>query len=453
MKRLILDRIGRRLATSRATAASARLRFERLEERSLLSGPAVAAGGDSSVLSQVAEAVVQRDDAPQSIQPGSTQWNPDDAEFNIQLSNDNLTVETFGHSDNDAVRGTIWKRTGRWYFEVSIEQRSPTSFYNAIGVSTRRLSLEGAPGWDDIGCGYQASGSVNCSNARISTSYELFEAGDMIGVAVDLAAGQAFYRKNGVWQGGADPARGIGGVPLDANQSDGVASPMFPAINLSTGDRFTANFGQSTFVNQRPAGFRPGWFRSGGGGRVFAQLNPFDRQQNIVLSNHNLTAETRFASEIDSVRATTGRSAGDWYFEVTVNARSAGTESVIGTATANLNLEASAGLSGFGCGYRSTGLVACQRRLIDGSFDSFGIDDVIGVAVDLDAGVMYFSKNGVWQNGADPATGVSGLKIGSDPHSPNLFPAVTISTGDRLTANFGGSAFQYQVPAGFRPGW
>ena len=39
--------------------------------------------------------------------------------------------------------------------------------------------------------------------------------------------------------------------------------------------------------------------------------------------------------------------------------------------------------------------------------DSYDDDDIIGVAVDLDNGAIYFSKNGTWQNSSDPESGAS----------------------------------------------
>ena len=47
-----------------------------------------------------------------------------------------------------------------------------------------------------------------------------------------------------------------------------------------------------------------------------------------------------------------------------------------------------------------------------GSVSSYGntftTGDIVGIAVDLDNGYLYFSKNGTWQNSADPTSGSSG---------------------------------------------
>ncbi|NBW20800.1 MAG: hypothetical protein EBR82_73840, partial [Caulobacteraceae bacterium] len=57
--------------------------------------------------------------------------------------------------------------------------------------------------------------------------------------------------------------------------------------------------------------------------------------------------------------------------------------------------------------YSATG--AKQNRGAGGGLTAYGssytVNDVIGVAVDMDSGKIWFSKNGVWQASGDPATG------------------------------------------------
>ena len=40
--------------------------------------------------------------------------------------------------------------------------------------------------------------------------------------------------------------------------------------------------------------------------------------------------------------------------------------------------------------------------------NSYGNNDIVGCAVDLDNNKLYFSKNGVWQNSGDPTSGSTG---------------------------------------------
>ena len=42
-----------------------------------------------------------------------------------------------------------------------------------------------------------------------------------------------------------------------------------------------------------------------------------------------------------------------------------------------------------------------------GHFNSFTSGDIIGIALDMDNGAVYFSKNGTWENSSDPESGAS----------------------------------------------
>jgi hypothetical protein len=77
----------------------------------------------------------------------------------------------------------------------------------------------------------------------------------------------------------------------------------------------------------------------------------------------------------------------------------------------------------------------------------------MGIAYDLDAidGKVYYSRNGVWEAGADPGMGTGGATLELFTYEP-ITPAANISKGDSITANFGALPFQYPVPAGFEAG-
>jgi len=371
----------------------------------------------------------------QQGEPTFAEWNPDDRQANITLSNDNLTAET----------------------------------------------------------AFSTSGLNN---------FQPYGAGDVIGVAVDLDNNRAYFSKNGVWQGDAQPNLLSGGLEMGMTPQ---FPEFFPTINISTGDVYTGNFGASPFQHEPPAGFNSGWYETQHDGKTFAEWNPADRQANISLSDHNLTAQTAFPpdylnpnslndsvratigktggkwyfeilvaarsnsgdnynsigtatralwlevspgdldngcgyrasgyvqcklgaitttlppgnpdphSDNDSVRATIGKTEGKWYFEILVAARSYSGYNAIGTATKALWLEVTPGADDNGCGYQASGYVQCKLRSITTTFESYGAGDVIGVAVDLDNNRAYFSKNGVWQGGADPNTLSGGLEMGMAP--------------------------------------
>lgn len=76
--------------------------------------------------------------------------------------------------------------------------------------------------------------------------------------------------------------------------------------------------------------------------------------------------------------------------------------------------------------------------------------DVAMVAIDLDAGKLWFGKNGTWNGSGNPATGDNPAYTGV---SGTLFPMAYLVDNCSLTANFGASAFSHSVPSGFNSGW
>ena len=80
--------------------------------------------------------------------------------------------------------------------------------------------------------------------------------------------------------------------------------------------------------------------------------------------------------------------------------------------------------------------------------------DVIGIALDMDSGKVWFSKNGVWQGSGDPSAGTnpafSGLS-GTFYAYASLYRA-SGGLAHQVTANFGATALTYSAPSGFRAG-
>ncbi len=409
------------------------------------------------------------------------------------------TIAVAIESHSDTVRASMGKSSGRWYFEVIVD-RLGDGILDAVGVAPKSLNLELMPGLDDVGCGFRSDGTIFCNQGQERIGFSDYAAGDVIGMAVDMDRGRAFFSMNGEWLDGVVPGtRGAKGLNMGlAGELEGGEqeargerqSRAFPAVNISTSDSLTANFGGTPFRYTPPNGFRSGWYSQRHGQRAFATWNPDDRQANVSLSNGNLTAQTAFLppasigsarwnpadrqenirlsnedltvqtvfpdgthSDNDSIRATYGHATGKWYFEINVEKRSSSGYNAIGTATKMLWLEITPGADDYGCGYQANGYVQCNLRAITANFDAYAHGDVIGVAVDLNNNLAYFSKNGQWQGGANPESMTGGLVMGLSSEFLEFYPAVNISTGDKYTASFEATRLQYQAPGGFNPGW
>lgn len=185
---------------------------------------------------------------------------------------------------------------------------------------------------------------------------------------------------------------------------------------------------------------------------TYALWNAADKDPDYSISGGGLVTSV---DGTGSIRANVGKSAGKWYFEVTFT--TAGfNESVIGvsrTAEAITNA-LSATSDGWGyarsSGNKSNGNITTTGGTSYGS--AYGAGVVVGVAVDMDAGKIWFSRNGVWQGSGDPAAGAGAAYSNL---SGTVFPAVGTNGGSARswTANFGASAFAYSVPSGFSSGW
>lgn len=191
---------------------------------------------------------------------------------------------------------------------------------------------------------------------------------------------------------------------------------------------------------------------SGGGGPLpTVTWNPSDKHANVSLTGSNLVAARGGAGPNShaSVRATLGKSSGKHYFEVVVTSGQPAPYITIGVASASEPLNNYVGSTATGYSYyEETG-----TKITNGAGTAYGAfyttDDVIGVAVDMDAGKIWFSKNGVWYGNPAAGTGeaFSGL-------AGTLFPMVSvyyISTAHQLTGRFRAASFGYTPPAGFGP--
>lgn len=177
--------------------------------------------------------------------------------------------------------------------------------------------------------------------------------------------------------------------------------------------------------------------------------NPSDKTSaELVLSNSNLTATNTVSNTVRGVRAVQSRGSGKFYWEVRIDASVTGP--VIGARSSGSSLTSIYPGTGFAIlanGY----IVYGASSDVTSPIGSYGAGDIIGVAVDLTAGVLYARKNGTWGTGQDPGAGTGGVSYGG---TFTLFPHVYLGyNNDKLTANFGATPFVYPAPVGFIKGF
>jgi hypothetical protein len=171
--------------------------------------------------------------------------------------------------------------------------------------------------------------------------------------------------------------------------------------------------------------------------------------------------------------STLGANSGKWYCELKVTLKD-GDYPYIGVAPEEMLFAPGSnyGVPGFQytdtVSYNVGGTVRINSNI--SSFgDTYGLNDIIGIAMDLDNGAVYFSKNGVWQNSGDPTSGASktGAALTFTANNKNyFFGASVFKTTNQVKFNFGngyfgttaitsagsngnGSLFEYNVPSGY----
>jgi len=143
---------------------------------------------------------------------------------------------------------------------------------------------------------------------------------------------------------------------------------------------------------------------------VFATLNASNYSPNtIVFSNANTTVTTTGDDADNSYACTNlGVSQGKWYWEGKQTANvSFGYIGVDTMPNMVESIRTDSNPGNTGVGYRGDG----QKRVqgTNSSFgNTYGQNDIISVALDLDNNFVYFGKNGTWQNSGDPTSGSSG---------------------------------------------
>jgi hypothetical protein len=171
----------------------------------------------------------------------------------------------------------------------------------------------------------------------------------------------------------------------------------------------------------------------------YCVMNPLDTNT-ITMSNGNLTANTS-GTTWTSARASFGLTSGKWYWEYTINGVPASSQyTMVGVASASVPLSSYIGASATGYGYNANDGQKYNNSTAGAYGSAYTSGDVIGVALDMDAGTLIFYKNNTSQGTA--YTGLSGT----------IFPAVSmyVGSGSMTTGlNFGQQGFVYTPPSGF----
>ena len=205
---------------------------------------------------------------------------------------------------------------------------------------------------------------------------------------------------------------------------------------------------------------------------VFATANPLYNSGGTVTYSAGNTRFAEAGGQWKTTFSTLGASSGKYYAEFKCN----GNYMVVGVADFNVtksgiadrNFASTTYISEQGYGYYNGNGDLYYRGSSTSYGATYGNGDIIGVALDCDNNRVFFSKNGVWQNSADPtnaSTGFSmtatnatygfGLAVQSDEIHSNFgngyfnTTAVATNSGNGYAGAEGSSIFNYQPPTGY----
>ena len=179
----------------------------------------------------------------------------------------------------------------------------------------------------------------------------------------------------------------------------------------------------------------------------YGTWNPLNAY-NTTTSNGNLNFSMS-ANNTQSIQGTFGMNSGKWYFEYSFT--SAGSTVLIGGIVGSEYTASGTRPYSSSTGYMYIGSSGNKINANTGASygSTYTTNDVIGVAVDLDNGKIWFSKNGTWQASGDPAAGTNAAYTGL---SGTYVPSVT-NGNDGVTyegwINCGQRPFSYTPPTGF----
>jgi hypothetical protein len=168
------------------------------------------------------------------------------------------------------------------------------------------------------------------------------------------------------------------------------------------------------------------------------------KDSSITLSNGNFTAAGTATN--GATRATISRSSGKYYFEVLKESSGGGIGPSIGVGTSSMATNAQIGDSS-----TSWGLIQDGRKYHSGIPASLASaianGDVVMIAIDLDAGLLWWGKNGTWFASGDPGAGTGSHYSGV---TGTIYPALSPGgTGGQATGRFSSGSFSHTPPSGF----
>jgi hypothetical protein len=366
----------------------------------------------------------------------------------------NADILYFGNGSGVASTSAVFRDVSAWYHIVFVYDSANATANDRmiIYVNNVRQALG-----TNTPPALNATGSMNSATAHYIGSYlasaeylngYMTEVNFIDGQALTPSSFGATSTTTGVWA----PIQytgsyGTNGFYLNFSDNSNTTAATLGADYSGNGNNWTPNnfsvtagAGNDSMVDS-PTQYG---FDTGVGGTVrgnYATLNPLSASSSSsTFRNGNLdTTVTNGTSS--TVLGTVAVSSGKWYWEATPTASSGAGDYMIGVSDATVSGGNVSWTTAYGWAiYASGSKYTSNSGTAYGS--SYTTNDVIGLALDMDAGTLVFYKNGVSQGTAFSV--FAGRTI-----VPMLGNGASGST-QTYTVNFGQRPFAYTAPSGFK---
>jgi hypothetical protein len=383
------------------------------------------------------------------------------AEHGIRFRDDDNSLDFFRFSGSYTYRlrtSAIYRDVSAWYHIVAVLDTTQATNTNRVklyvnGEQILSFQTSTYPNQNDE---FEANNTVLHRIGNFSSSYldgYLTEVHFIDGSALDPTSFGEFDTDTGVWKPKAySGSYGTNGFYLDFGDNSSTTALGYDAAGSNdwTPNNFsvTAGAGNDSLVDS-PTRYGTD---TGVGGEVrgnYCTLNPL--QNNGTLTNGNLDFADTGSNGWNNSKGTIGVSSGKFYWEMTAN----NIVTTVLCASVGGAKEALGQLPGqndsYGVTYYPDGRLYYNGTSTGSWGSTYTTGDIIGIALDMDNGKVWFSKNGTWQASGDPANGTNAARSDLKTNDDTWFAmSGTYYSGTTCTFNFGQRPFAYTAPSGFK---
>lgn len=180
----------------------------------------------------------------------------------------------------------------------------------------------------------------------------------------------------------------------------------------------------------------------------YSEWSWINKNSNIALSNDRITSLINpTQTSVDGiVKSVISRSTYKKYVELKIDSLDVSNNCSVGIAKSNATLNDLVGRT-----FNTWELFAdgnSVHRGVSSATAPYQEGDVIGIAIDIEAGKLWWAINGVWLNGGDPENGLNPFYTNLDIENYNIISA-PMSSSTRISLHVPDDSWTYTIPVGF----